>query len=424
MTSNPGRDTQRRWQPVAIAHGRFPWREFHRHTGLAVLVFLAAIGLAACNGQRGHVDEVPGVSPEQITLGSSSALGGHAGFLGTQYTRGALTWFNEVNANGGIHGRKIALTSYDDQYDPPKTIANTEKLIHQDKVFMLFNYVGTPTSVKIIDIVHEAKIPSFGFFTGAEALRTPFRPYMFHVRASYYSEAEGAVAYFVDKLGYDKIAVMYQNDAFGLAVLTGVQLALWRRDLEIASTDTYERGTLDVERAIKTIQQSGAQAVIMVGTYSPLAKSIKRCNERGFHPYFHTVSFVGSEAFAAELVIRKVDPAQYEKIIVTQVVPSPFSEEHQAVREYQRLTGKHFPDDPLNYVALEGFINAKILTQVLNKAGRGLTRERIIRILEETRDLDVGIGKKVSFGSLDHKGLDGIYYSRLDGDGVFRIFAP
>ena len=221
-----------------------------------------------------------------------------------------MAWFKEVNAAGGHSWPENPLDqSYDDAYDPPMTVANTEKLIHDDEVFMLFNFVGTPTSVKIIDIVHENAVPAFGFFTGAEALRTPFRQYMFHVRASYYSEAEGAVSYFVDKLGHEKIAVLYQDDAFGKAVLTGVQLALHRRDMEIVAAETFIRGTMDVQRAVETIKESGAESVIMVGTYSPLAWFIKQCQEDDFKPYFHTVSFVGSEAFGREILKQDIDPS-------------------------------------------------------------------------------------------------------------------
>jgi ABC-type branched-subunit amino acid transport system substrate-binding protein len=371
-----------------------------------------------------HPDQLSGISEKEILLGSSSALGGHASFLGTQYTRGAVAWFNEVNASGGVHGRMIRLISYDDEYDPPKTVVNTEKLIHDDKVFMLFNFVGTPTSVKIIDIVQENKIPSFGFFTGAEALRTPFRQYMFHVRASYYSEAEGAVSYFVDTLGHEKIAVMYQDDAFGKAVLTGVQLALHRREMEIIASDTFIRGTMDVQRAVETIKESGADSVIMVGTYSPLARFIKRCQEEEFEPYFHTVSFVGSKAFGGEVLEQDIDPSLYERIIVTQVVPSPLSEELAAVRTYRETLNKHFPEDEPNYVALEGFVNAQILVNALQSSGPDLTRSALINALENISQLDIGIGKPVSFSEFDHSGLEGIYYSRLGQDGTFQVFTP
>lgn len=370
------------------------------------------------------VEKTPGVTDTAIILGSSSALGGHASFLGTQTVHGSLAYINEINENGGVHGRKIRLITYDDQYDPPKTVTNTQRLINKDKVFALFDYVGTPTSVKIIDIVHEAKIPAIGFFTGAEALRTPYRPYMFHVRDSYYSEAEGAVAYFVDKLGLNKIAVMYQEDDFGLAVLTGVQLALERRNKDTITTATYIRGTMDVEEAVHAIKASEAEAVIMVGTYSPLAKFIKKSHDAGYTPYFHTVSFVGSEAFGKEIVEQNVDPSQYDKIIVTQVVPSPFSNDLGGVEEYLRLIKKYYPKDKPNYVALEGFINAKVLVKALEDTGHDITREKFIEALELMHNYDVGIGKEITYSVLDHQGLGGIYYSRISEDGVFRIFQP
>jgi branched-chain amino acid transport system substrate-binding protein len=168
--------------------GLIKWSWLLVLAAVALLVLFAFYSDNNLQNAGSHPGQSAGISGKEILLGSSSALGGHASFLGTQYTHGAIAWFNEVNAAGGIHGRNIRLISNDDEYDPPKTVANTERLIHDDQVFMLFNFVDTPTSVKIIDTVHENKIPSFGFLTGAEALRTPFRQYMVHVRASYYSE--------------------------------------------------------------------------------------------------------------------------------------------------------------------------------------------------------------------------------------------
>ncbi|MFZ9039700.1 MAG: ABC transporter substrate-binding protein, partial [Gammaproteobacteria bacterium] len=293
--------------------------------------------LAGCNNSD---EQQTGISEDEILLGSSTALGGHASFLGTQYEKGSLAWFNEINAAGGIHGRKIRLISYNDRYDPPLTVENTNRLINNDEVFALFNYVGTPTSVKIIDIVNEANIPAFGFFTGAEALRTPFRPNMFHVRASYYQEAEGAIKYFVDDLGLKDIAVFYQDDAFGLAVLEGVNRALKRRNMQIADTATYIRGETKIKGAVKHLAKSNAQAVIMVGTYNPLAKFVKLSHSQRFFPYFHTVSFVGSKAYGLHLKVRGIQSSQIDKIIVTQVVPSPHANEEVIVSEYRELLKK------------------------------------------------------------------------------------
>jgi branched-chain amino acid transport system substrate-binding protein len=391
----------------------------------AFFATLTVLFVTNCEDKTAGTTVSPGVSDTQVVFGCSAALGGHASFLGTQYVHGSLAYINEINERGGVHGRQIKLITYDDEYDPPETMANTQRLINRDGVFALFDYVGTPTSVKIIDIVHQAKIPALGFFTGAEALRTPFRPYMFHIRDSYYSEAEAAVGYFVDRLGLKKIAVVYQEDAFGLAVLTGAQLALKRRNMETCVTETFQRGTLDVEKALRVVKANKAEAVIMVGTYTPLAKFVQLALEADFSPYFYTVSFVGSKAFGRELVEkRKIAREFFDRIIVTQVVPSPFDVELPAVRKYQALTHKYYPHDRPNYVALEGFVNAVVLVEALKAAGRDLSRERFLQALESMHNVDVGIGIDVTYTVLDHQGIEGVYFSKLTSDGTFRIFDP
>lgn len=392
-----------------------------RQNRKSIGVLLISLALAACSPDA-EIRQSPGISDDAILIGSSSALTGHASFLGSQYTLGSKVWFNEVNAAGGIHGRRIDFLTYDDAYEPDKTVANSRQLIAEDSVFMLFDYVGTPTSVQIIEMVHDEDIPSFGFLTGAEALRTPFRPNMFHVRASYYHEAEGAIAYFVDHLGLEKIAVMYQDDAFGLAVLAGVQLSMRRRGLEIIATDGFARGSLELDRPVDTISNSGADAVILVGTYTPLAKFIKGVHEAGHQPYFHTVSFVGSEAFGRAILEEDVDRSQFDRIIVTQVVPSPYSEDLEAVRDYQAQLTKHFPEETPNFVSLEGYINARALTRVLSETGRNLSRERMKQTIESMPRIDIGIGMPLTFGLFDHSGLDDIFYSRLGENGHFSVF--
>lgn len=363
-----------------------------------------------------------GITDTEIIIGSSSALTGHASFLGTQYIHGSLAYINEINANGGIHGRKIRIVTYDDQYDPAKTTANTQKLILEDKVFILFDYVGTPTSIKIIDMADEAKIPVLGLFTGAEELRTPFRPYIFNIRASYYQETEASVGYFVKKLGFRKIAVFYQDDAFGLAGLKGVEIALNKYGMKPVATGTYVRGTEEVENALQTIKSANPEAVVMIGTYTPLAKFVKLYKEDGLDPYFHTVSFVGADAFALELSGNRINTS--DKIIVTEVVPDPYETSAiylKAVNDYRHLSAKYFPDDKPNYVGLEGYINAVVLVKALDEAGRELNRDKFIQTIESLNDYAVGIGIPVNYGTGDHQAFDKIYFSRLN-NGRFLLF--
>jgi ABC-type branched-subunit amino acid transport system substrate-binding protein len=359
---------------------------------------------------------VPGISRTEIVFGSSLALGGHAAYLGTQTLHGALSYLNYINELGGIHGRKIKVVAYDDGYDPPRCVENTRRLIHEDKVFGLFAYVGTPTSVKIIPIVQASRIPLVGLFTGAHALRDPVKRYIINVRVSYYEETAAAIKHFVEDLQLDKVAVFYQDDAYGLDGLTGATLALKQFGLKPVATGSYIRGTLDVGKGLDTIMASGAEAVVMIGTYDPCAKFIRMARKIGFNPIFHNVSFVGADELARKL------GEHGEGVLITQVVPPP--EERilvPAAQDYARLLAKYYPQDHPNFVGFEGFINAKILVEGLRRSGRDVTREKFIDAIESLERYFVGIGAKVSFGPEDHQGLEQVYFTKIEGDRLTLV---
>jgi len=172
--------------------------------GFIFILFVFFYSCEGSNDNRIITSRTLGITSDQILIGSSLALGGHAGYLGTQTLHGALAYLNHVNDNGGIHERKIKVIAYDDGYDPTLCVANTQKLIVQDKVFCLFGYVGTPTTVKIVPLVEDAKIPVVGMFTGANELREPLNHYLINVRASYYQETGAAVKYLIEEKKFSK----------------------------------------------------------------------------------------------------------------------------------------------------------------------------------------------------------------------------
>jgi branched-chain amino acid transport system substrate-binding protein len=393
----------------------------------ARLVALLALGTAAwsCRPDNAPAALASTHVGSEIVLGSTVALGGSASFLGRQLTDGATAYLSEVNAAGGVHGRTLRLVSLDDGYDPARAIFNTQSLLVERDVFALFGFTGTPTSVKVVPLITRAHVPALGFFTGAEALRRPLRSDVFHVRDSYGAEAEAGIHYFFDALGLHKIAVVYQEDAFGQAVLAGVQTALKKRGAEPVGTTSMARGSMEVVAARDAVRSTGADGVMLVGTYAPLAKLVKSCHDVGYAPYFHTVSFVGSEAFAKELITTQhVAAEQFGHIVVTQVVPSPQDASLPAVAEFQALFGKHFPATAPNYVALEGFLNAKVLVEGLRRAGPDLSRAGFVHALESIHGFDVGIGRPLELGADDHVAMTGVFYSRLGPSGTFDTFDP
>ncbi len=359
----------------------------------------------------------PGISTDEILIGSSLALGGHASFLGTQYLHGAMCLIQKINDEGGIHRRKIRVITYDDEYDPPRCVANTNRLIHKDKVFCLFCYVGTPTTLKIIDIVEENKIPLLGIFSGADKLRFPFRHYIFNVRSSYYQETNAVVRYFIEEKGLRRIAVFYQYDDYGFDGLKGTQIALQKYNFSPVTTGSYIRGTMDIEEALDKIQASRAQAVIMIGTYSPCAKFIKEARARKYNPLFYNVSFVGADKLVQELGDAG------EGILITQVVPPPTERILlPACEQYSRQLARYYPDDRPNFVSFEGFINARVLIEALRRTGRDITREGFIRALESIKEHYVGIGTAISFGPRDHQGIDDVYFTEVRNGQIQLLY--
>ncbi|MCP4350646.1 MAG: ABC transporter substrate-binding protein [Desulfobacterales bacterium] len=386
-----------------------------------ILSCAALCAIASCN-RAGDTEllssHVPGITDTEIRIGSSLALGGHASYLGTQTLHGALAYLRHINENSGIHGRKINIIAYDDGYDPPRCVANTQKLIVEDKVFALFCYVGTPTTVKVIPIIEEARIPLVGMFTGANALRDPLQPYMINVRASYYQETGAMVSRLVEDLEIKNVAVFYQYDAYGFDGLKGTELALKKYGLTPVARGSYTRGTLNIEEGLTRILNSNAQAVVMIGTYDPCAKFIKRAREKGFNPIFHNVSFVGADELARRL------GKEGEGVIVTQVVPPPeLPEMHNllwGVKEYADLLERYYPDDKPNFVGLEGYINARVLVEGLRRAGKNLNRDQFINAIESIGNYDLGIDNKLSFSPTDHQGLDRVYFTQIQ-NGKFVL---
>ena len=208
------------------------------------------------------------------------------------------------------------------------------------------------------------------------------------------------------------MAVFYQYDAYGFDGLKGTELALKKYGLAPVARGSYIRGTLNIEEGLEKIVHSDAEAVVMIGTYDPCAKFIKLSRAGGFNPIFYNVSFVGADELARRL------GKDGEGVIVTQVVPSPEQPEMQeqlwGVREYAKLLKKYYPEDDLNFVGLEGYVNARVLVEGLRRAGGALSREGFINALESIQNYDLGIANSLSFSPTDHQGLERVYFTRIE----------
>lgn len=351
-----------------------------------------------------------GVTADRILLGQAAVFSGPAAQLGIQLNHGIKTYFNYINARGGVNGRRLELVTEDDRYEASAAAAASRKLIEEHKVFALIGYVGTPTGAAHLPVVTQAKVPLVGMFTGAEILRVPFNRYVFHVRASYYDETEKIVEQVVST-GGRKISVFYQNDAYGEAGRKGTEIALTKRGMKIHSTGTFERNTSKVEAAVKAINASQPDAVVMVGAYAACAEFIRQMRKAGSGATFYNVSFVGSKALADAL------GPEGSGVAISQVVPFPWGTAVPVVKEYQQLSKKAGLTD-YNFSAMEGFITAKIMVEGLRRAGKNLTRERLVDALESMHDVDIG-GFYVGYSPKVHTGSQFVDLTIIGRNGKF-----
>jgi ABC-type branched-subunit amino acid transport system substrate-binding protein len=367
-----------------------------------VLFSVAALFGAA----RTNSAQTEGVTASEILIGSCAALEGPANALGTQTVLGAKAYLNHINEGGGVNGRKIRLLSYDDSYEPTKAVECFNRL-RAEPVFAAAFFVGTPTAAKHVPLAEQYKIPIVGLFTGAQLLREPFKRYVINVRASYYDETREQVDNLWKVLGVRKLGVIYQDDAFGTAVLDGVKLALKKYDSVPVALGTFPRNTLDVVKGIDAVRAADPEAVVMVGPYAPLAEIVKRGKKSGWNPLYLTVSFVGTESFMKEA------GEAGSGTVITQVVPPYTRVDLPTVVFYLTTLKKYFPEAQASFVSFEGFVDALVLVEGLKRAGRDLNREKLIEAIESIKDKDLGLGPRLrlSYSATDHSGFHSVYYS-------------
>ena len=379
-----------------------------RGTAVAAVLGLSAISLV---GVAAHAE--PGVSDNRIVFGQSAAFEGPAAALGLGMREGILASFNEANATGGVNGRRLELVSYDDGYEPEQAIANTKRLIDENGVFALVGEVGTPTSNAAQPIATEAGVPFIGPFTGAAFLRNPSFGNVINIRGSYDQETEAWIEHLTTDLGVSRIAILYQDDTFGRAGLSGVSKAMEKRGMKLVAEGTFEGNTTAVKTALLAIRKGDPEAVVMVGTYKPCAEFIKLAHRLKLNAVFVNISFVGANALAKEL------GADGKGVVVTQVVPFPWDTSLPLVARYQAALKAANRNADIGFVSLEGYMVGQLIVEALGHVNGPVTRAGLLSTIKEVGTFDVG-GITLSYGPDDNQGMDQVFLTVIQGDGSFK----
>lgn len=381
---------------------------------------------------------------KEIRIGMSAAFTGPTRGLGIELYRGSLAYFTHVNEKGGIFGRKLRVIAYDDGYNPVPTIRNTIRLVEEDDVLVLFDYVGTPTVTRMLPLLktYNAQRDLFLFFpfSGAQPQREgPYARYVFNLRASYSQEIAALVEYLLSR-GRSRIAVFYQIDAYGRSGWEAARKSLGERGLRVVGEATYYRGTTyeaGMAPQVKKIRSSSPDAIISIGAYAACAAFIRDSRDSGLRLPIANVSFVDSENLIKLLLKTGEHTGKdyTEDLINSQVVPSYDKTELPAVAEYRdlitrydvmppkRLIVQDYEPHKYSPVSLEGFLNAKLLVEILTRLGPDLHPSRFKTVVEGIKDYDLGIGAPVSFGPERHQGLSEVFLTTVE-EGRFVPINP
>lgn len=351
-----------------------------------------------------------GVTNDEIVLGQTAALTGPVAELGQEAAAGAKAYFDYVNAQGGVHGRKIKLITLDDGYNPQKAVANVKQLIEKDQVLSLFGVMGAPANMAIMPIVQQTGVPNFGPMTGMNLVRQPFNRLVFNVGSSYADELAKIVEHLQIR-GITKIGVVVQDNPFGKEGLAALEQAMTARNMKLAGSASIDNDGIEASKAVDALIKVAPQAIVMITAGKASFDFIKTYNQRAVGMQFFALSVMASQAAIKALGKDGVG------VVVSQNSPFPFSATSRVVQEYQHVM-KKMDVKVWSFASMGGFITAKVMVDGLRHAGRNLSRERLIEALETMGKLDYD-SVVVHFSKTNHLGYRYTELTVISKDGRF-----
>ena len=366
----------------------------------------------------------PGATDKEIKIGNTNPYSGPASAYGT-IGKTIAAYFNMINDQGGINGRKIVFISYDDGYSPPKTVEMARKLVEQDEVLLLFQPLGTPSNTAIHKYMNAKKVPQLFVATGASKWNDPKNfPWTMGWQPNYQAEAAIYAQHILKTKPNAKIAVLYQNDDYGKDYLKGFRDGLGAKQNLIVKEVSYEVSDPTVDSQVVQLQSSGADVFINITTPKFSAQSIRKAYDIGWKPV-HYLNNVGASVGAA------LTPAGLEKsigLITTQYGKDPTDpawKDDPGMKKWVEFMKKYYPEGSLiDGSNTYGYGVSQTLVQVLKQAGDNLTRENVMRQAANLKDFvaDLSLpGIKINTGPNDFAPYESMQLSRFDGKTWVRF---
>jgi branched-chain amino acid transport system substrate-binding protein len=356
-------------------------------TLLFLAVLLSALPVAA---------QQPGVSDTEIVIGGSNSFSGPLAFTGEQITKyGVDLYFKVINDAGGIHGRKIRTIYYDDAYRPQDAVANTKKLVEQDRVFAIIIPQGSPPVVATLDYLEENKVPLLFPYQSSPVTRG--KRYVVQGMTLSDRSSKMMIDYLAGQRKIKKFAALYQDDEYGKSFLTAFEKDLARFGLKLVAAESVKRGVTDVSAQIAKLQAAKPEVTFLVLVPGPGAQALKERQKIG---WTDTI-MVSTGPLTDERYLALAGDAA-EGVEGLSLWPDPVSSDLPGVKLYREHMSRYFPQNEPNRYSIAGYTAALLFAEGAKRAGRNLSRESLMAAFESFKGYDTGILPPITIGS-DHE---------------------
>ncbi len=376
--------------------------------------FVAALAAALTLAGTLARAEQQGVSKDEITLGTIQDLSGPLAGFGKQARLGMMLAVDEINEQGGLNGRKLKLLVEDDGYDPKKSVLAAQKLVNQDKIFMMLGHIGTAQNMAAMPVQFEKNVINFFPITAAREMYEPFHRLKYSFAATYFDQMRIALPTLVKEKGVKKVCTIYQDDDFGLEVLRGAEAGLKSINMEFTEKTSYKRGATDFSSQVSKLQSSGCEMVVLGTIIRETIGTIGTARKVGFSPIF-----LGSSASYTDL-IHKIGGKAMDGLYATMTVQNPYLDEaSQPIRFWANKYKTKFNEDPTVF-SVYGYIIVNTFANAANKAGKNLTTDSFIKVMDTmTIEPDIFGAAKSTFSPTKRLGSDASRLSQIqDGKWV------
>lgn len=358
-----------------------------------------------------------GVDKDTIKIGSSMILTGPAAFWGQGSDKGARAYFEHINEQGGIHGRKIEFINTDNRWEPATAVANVKKLVHRDQVFVLMGIQGSPNILAAEKVFANEGVPLIAPICTGDELVNPLRKYVFVVFTQYSDQARALVQYMAQdaKWKSSKFAVIYQNDIIGKDGLAGLRDQVQNHpEMKLVGSEHFERGATDFSSQVLKCRESGADALLLSCAVSQAAMIMKEAEKLDWNPQFMVLSG------AADQKLVELAGTAAEGLLAGTNALLPTEKDSPEVKKVTQIVHKYYPKQEINVPAVDGVAVAMITVEALTKAGPDPTRKKVMEALEGMKNFETGLIPPVTFGPDIRQGTNGIFLYQVQ-QGKFKL---